>query len=338
MPTTLASPSRLIITFTTKCNLRCVFCNHHYQDVPGEGMSDKYLDMPEETWLKVLELIPQANHITLAGVGEPLACRNAVERIRKLRELSPQAYILLFTNGMRLSDRYLTEDIAEHLSAVHVSVDAWDHYIGVHVGGSRYLMESALSNLDEAKKASKGRLKVQLGFVCMGRNLPDVLQVAQLIKRYEFDSIVFKDLQVWNPALTGDSLRHNDDLAKKFRTSIEQVIGMGIPVVCEPWPELSTLGNKVSDPPPELPCYDPWNQANITATGEVRMCCFGNSYIGSLNEHTFQEIWMGPQAEKFRETMVSGQYLTACSTCRRTAFGRKDIWDNYRLFSRRPPE
>lgn len=45
------------------------------------------------------------------------------------------------------------------------------------------------------------------------------------------------------------------------------------------------------------------------ANGEVRMCGWTRYVLGSLLEHSIEELWRGDKAEEFRKTLLDGSYL-----------------------------
>ena len=53
-------------------------------------------------------------------------------------------------------------------------------------------------------------------------------------------------------------------------------------------------------------CAAPFTQMFIYPTGEVFVCCEGGGYLGTLKEHTLEELWNGPNARRLRAEFLSG--------------------------------
>lgn len=63
------------------------------------------------------------------------------------------------------------------------------------------------------------------------------------------------------------------------------------------------------------PCTSPWNQVLVEVDGETRFCCEGKTIIGNLNTESFETIWNGDEARRYREEMAAGRGYKVCATC-----------------------
>lgn len=62
-------------------------------------------------------------------------------------------------------------------------------------------------------------------------------------------------------------------------------------------------------------CDVPWLGTSIVhADGSVNFCCFSNGVVGNVNQHTFQEIWNGPEMTRIRETLIARELPAECQT------------------------
>lgn len=102
------------------CNAACVFC-------PYPTMTRKRGVMSWELFKKIAEdafTIPQVDHFTLTGLGEPLLDPLLYRRIRYLRAANASARIDVYTNGSMLSEGVVEELAEAGLSDLHVSLNA----------------------------------------------------------------------------------------------------------------------------------------------------------------------------------------------------------------------
>jgi radical SAM protein with 4Fe4S-binding SPASM domain len=69
-------------------------------------------------------------------------------------------------------------------------------------------------------------------------------------------------------------------------------------------------------------CQKPWTDMNnFTVDGRMDVCCIATGasqeayQLGNLNRQSFQEIWNGPMARKFRRTVNSDNKMPPCARC-----------------------
>ena len=59
-------------------------------------------------------------------------------------------------------------------------------------------------------------------------------------------------------------------------------------------------------------CKHPWKSLQILTTGDVRVCCWSNGNLGSLNQSTIDEIWNGTLATELRECVSNNKIHELC--------------------------
>ena len=72
------SPRFIQIEITTKCNLRCAFCEHTF-------WGEKSNDLKVEDFRKMLAHLPKLKRIELTGIGEPLMNREFFQIIELIK-------------------------------------------------------------------------------------------------------------------------------------------------------------------------------------------------------------------------------------------------------------
>jgi lipoate synthase len=59
-------------------------------------------------------------------------------------------------------------------------------------------------------------------------------------------------------------------------------------------------------------CKHPWENLQILATGEVRVCCWSTQHLGNINESTIDDIWNGKTLDELREFVKSNKLHSIC--------------------------
>ena len=62
-------------------------------------------------------------------------------------------------------------------------------------------------------------------------------------------------------------------------------------------------------------CIDPWRQPLIHPNGDVWPCCWFYASLGNLNDEPFDKIMNGPEFQKLRQELLTGQLRKACVEC-----------------------
>ena len=69
-------------------------------------------------------------------------------------------------------------------------------------------------------------------------------------------------------------------------------------------------------------CQKPWtDMSNFTVDGRVDVCCIATGasqeayQLGNINRQSFQDIWNGPMARRFRRTVNGEDRLPPCARC-----------------------
>ncbi len=196
--------------------------------------------MPDAVFFKLEELFRNARIISMGGVGEPTLSIDFIERTRWIRSLNPQVLIAAFTNGSTLGGAHAAENIARAVDYLHVSVSGLTNYDDVMVDGSLKATLCNIKRLRDVRRRTGRPQRVELGVVLMRSNVDDLVRLAELARDMEFDRIAFKDLWVFDENIEAESIRHDPRLAERARINLARARQVGIPMRCEPWPELST--------------------------------------------------------------------------------------------------
>lgn len=304
-------------------------CRRHYHERTPEKVA-KHIDMPDDLFFKLEPAIARARYIILSG-GEATASHNFLERIRRIRQLNPKAYLKINTNGVKLSSREFAEAMVPLFNKIHLSLNGTKSYAEISGGNSFENIKQSLENIKRVRDRQERPCSFSIGFVLMRKNLDDIVEAAVLAKAMGADEIHYKDLWIHDDSLKPESARHNSDLANRMLLEVQKAMGAGIPVACDLFPppatdeEMEKLVAQFKHF--DFPCYKPWHEINVFTNGKVFLCCNGSTYIGNLNEKSITDIWLGKEAELYREGIRAENYYKACAHCKLIAAGNPQSYE-----------
>jgi nitrogen fixation protein NifB len=149
------------------CNIGCRFCTRNIGAADQRpGVAEK-LVKPEEAVgyvARARELCPELSVVGVAGPGDALATRHALDALSRVSRAFPDLVICLSTNGLRVADRIDEIDDAG-VGSLTVTVNAVDPAIGAKIVGwvaqpgrkvtdeeaSRILIDAQLRGIREAR-------------------------------------------------------------------------------------------------------------------------------------------------------------------------------------------
>lgn len=153
----------LHIQLTNTCNANCTFCAY------GKLKTANPHFLSDEVFCKAV-----SDYVDCGGkvfslnctVGDPLLDKDAVNRIRYLREKSPDADIYLYTNLLYLDKYDIDEFLASGLNTLEISTTAFDRDAYQRVYGSsqydRFLQN--ITRLLERNTELRSRVKIVIHF------------------------------------------------------------------------------------------------------------------------------------------------------------------------------
>ncbi|WP_047960252.1 radical SAM/SPASM family putative metalloenzyme maturase [Desulfovibrio sp. TomC] len=199
-PALLATPSRLFVETTSRCNLRCPMCVKH--SGPGHAPEG---DMSPAIFEALEPAFPQLQALILNGIGEPLlhprleACIQAGKR-----SMPAGSWIGFQTNGHLLTQTRASALLEAGLDRIFLSVDATspELFETVRKGGNLGHVERALGALAQAQKDHPGaRLEVGAEFVVMRENMQELPTLVAWLARRGVTRLVVSHLLPFAPAM-----------------------------------------------------------------------------------------------------------------------------------------
>src|ERR1700722_17322189 len=115
-------PALIVMAMTSRCNLRCVMCEHSMMKVEKKDFDLNQVD-------RMGDFFATASTVDLTGLGEPLlsdAFWKVLDRY-PLNDVEDRHFFLGFTtNGTRLTPANIERVLRSRVRTIRVSIDAAD--------------------------------------------------------------------------------------------------------------------------------------------------------------------------------------------------------------------
>jgi len=291
----LAKPNTVTLTLTSKCNLRCIMCDHWK------------LKKQEELSLKEIKiLIDQikewdVKEIELSG-GEPFMRKDLWEIIEYASSKGLEMNIT--TNGTLLDEKNIKELFNYKVNRLQISLDG----IGKtqdkirNIKGTYKKIVNTVKRINNLRKQKKSNLKINATTVVMQQNIHELTNLIITTKELGFDSITFQPVNDSNLAIgkkrTYNPLKVKD--LKELDYQINQIIQIrkkdryiGNSIVYLESIKDYFRNKKLS----KIKCYSGFISAIITPQGRI-WTCMGD--YGDLKKQFIQQAWQSKEANEKR--------------------------------------
>lgn len=321
------------IEFTSKCNLRCVYC--------GKSSETEYsktsVELSVETIYQLVNNLKSrgVEQICVSGIGETTThgdwcsiCENLLNDGFKLK---------IITNMSRqFSVKEAT--VLSRFQNIEVSIDTAEADLFKKIRrGSK--LDTLIANLDLIKSIDgidgKNKVKIRFASVITDQTLFGIDGLISLGYSHGVYDFYFADL-FKNPDIEGDFNVYDilhipvfkwDNAYDYFESARIRAISLGCNIETHPglleklkYIKNNSINNKDfhrinqfhswNAPPPKKGCtrncIDPWIYAFITSTGEMQPCCAYNESIGNINKNTLTGAINSEAGIKLRNGLLSG--------------------------------
>lgn len=303
-------PPFIEVEVTTKCNLKCVMCEHTYWNAKGK-------DMSFEEFKKVIDQFPRLKWVGVTGIGTSFLNKDFLKMLEYLESKFISVYNMYDTFF------YIDKEIAKKLielgpDIVYVSIDGAtkETYERIRVGSNFERVINNIKNFIQAKKQTKKRFpQLIFHYIVSKDNVHEMVKFVEFIHSLDADEYGI----IFTPLL------HN----------FEEINGLVIEIpqqnVKAVERKAKELGAKVywsgavpKNKPPISKCTA-WIMPFIFVTGEVIPCCAGNEAnrrefqkkysFGNIFEKSFKEIWCSEEYKRFRDMIHRGEVPIQCTDC-----------------------
>ncbi|MFC1705705.1 radical SAM/SPASM domain-containing protein [Planctomycetota bacterium] len=298
------SPSHVLIETTSKCNLRCVWC----QQADPQWRKRNWAEMKVEDAKRILPDLKGAKVLLLYNIGEPLLYKGLCELIAEARSHIPNVWIT--TNATLLTEKKARELGAAGLTQLNVSIDSPDPEIFRRVRGTD--LERITANLETF--CSVTRIPLHFWTVISTataeslKRLPEYASRFANTERLEFQLVNGFELT----EKAGISMALTERSYEEFR---EVVLDK-----CERYGYRSNL-EYLSYYPPGF--FDRkadhrcgmlmTSLVSINTKGYLNPCCtYRELELDSVLELGFRRAWNGPRVRAWRRRMLNQDYGRYC--------------------------
>lgn len=303
-------PSYIEIEVTTRCNLKCIMCEHTYWDEPNS-------DMTFEEFKSIVDQFPRLKWIGLTGIGESFINKDFMKILSYVK--SKNVFVELYDTFYFIDEKTARELIEMGVDKIFISIDAAtkETYERIRVGSNFDRVMNNVRNLIRLKKEMEAPFPVlSFHYIVTKLNLHEMLQYIELVNHlcngekigiqftrmlHEFEET--KDLFVEVPSEIVEAVERRGkelDIPINWNLDVPQ------------------------DKPPIIRCIE-WIMPFIFVTGHVIPCCAGNeanrrgfqkeTSLGNVFEKPFREIWHGERYRKFRHMIRKGEVPVQCENC-----------------------
>jgi MoaA/NifB/PqqE/SkfB family radical SAM enzyme len=298
------------------CNLRCKMCYYSsdYHRTKEEMDLPLFRRIAEQTFSK-------ARFLYLSCITEPLTNKHFAEFVRAAGEYRVP-FTSFCTNGLLLTREVVQACIESRLSEVIFSIDGATAptYEAIRRGGKWDRLLEKLQLLAEMKRQASTRYpQTRINFTCMLSNIRELPDMVHFAADHEARSLDVRHLLAY--ADEENSCEEERTYLEIFnsvaREARQEAALRGIDLLLpDPVPERSpaalgktclTDGSRREANPH---CVLPWYQAYFSWQGDFWMC--SKHMLGNLREHTFAELYGGPQMRSIRRKML-WHPLDSCS-------------------------
>jgi MoaA/NifB/PqqE/SkfB family radical SAM enzyme len=323
---TAPMPRVLWIELSSRCPFDCIFCTRASLRGPGEQLDfalyRRLISELERPQIIRLNYAGESGHYPQLAEAVSLAAATGaeVELVSALATLKPERLQAALDAGLtRLTVSLHTLDAAE--------------FDAIYRFSSLEAMHQRLQQVLDWRRSSGRRFTLDLAFVAMQRNLPQLPAIAAFAAEHGIEVVAVHPLIGRDPLPMGPAAEHTDSgaLDDNFRARLASTVDE----VRSRWPqvaiqlssfELAATGTLSAHPqawPWPLPdnarisaCdQSPFDSVHVLADGRVIACEVTEKLaLGDLRQHSLRDIWHGPAYHAFRERHRSGAE-SACRNC-----------------------
>ncbi|MBF0319742.1 MAG: SPASM domain-containing protein [Nitrospirae bacterium] len=308
-------PQYLEVEVTTRCNLRCIQCEHTYWHEPG-------IDMPFDKFKHIIDQFPRLKWIGLTGIGESFMHKDFLNMLEYVKK--KHAIVELFDTFYFIDETVARRLIEINIENFFVSLDGAtkETYEALRVGSDfKRVTENVRTFFRIKKEMGSFFPEMNFHYIINKLNCGEVSRYVELVA----------ELSGARPSGGDDVTIFFSQMLHRFKESDELFIKVPEETIAEAIEAGKRHGVKITwnpdvptDKPPMNNCVE-WTMPFIFATGDVIPCCSGNeanrrdfqreTALGNIFTQSFKEIWRGQRYKNLKTMLKTGQCPPPCSNC-----------------------
>jgi MoaA/NifB/PqqE/SkfB family radical SAM enzyme len=331
-------PESISLTITNACNLRCRMCGQ-WSDEGYIRKNGTQQSLPLEKWKSIIdELDDHGIRSVLLRGGEPFLYSRILELVRYAN--SKDIFISIDTNGTQIH-RYADELV--RMGNIHLtfSVDGPEE-IHDHIRGMKGCFSTLRTNigiLRECENKYHANISTSLTFTISSDNYAYIGQIPDIARDLTIPTITIVPYY-WIPGSEG--IVYEKELLEKFgcrafswhgfhheksgvdtgrliqelRTYYEKLDGIRhFPYLEFEESDYRQWFTDYRTPVGPAHCPNVDRLLDIQPNGDANFCVdFPDYCVGNVGNHTIEELWNSPRAQKFRDSRTAAP-LTICYRC-----------------------
>lgn len=323
-------PSYIEIEITTRCNKKCIMCEHTYWKESIDNIS-------YEEFIQLADQFPNLRWINLTGEGEPFLNKDFLNILEYLTEKEVMVY---FGDSFDLIDETVAKKLVDlDIAGIYVSMDAAtkETYEKIKVGCNFERSVKNIKRLVELKKAKGSPLpELCFRYIITTLNYHEIPKFVELVRTFgnmhelgDGSKIHFIGLLVF-PEIRQYYLPDIPEKIQREAIKKKEEIEDGVEVI---------FSHTEPKRYPSINRCLAWMEPYIMMKGYVLPCCavmmsnnrdfLREHSFGNLFEKPFKEIWNSERYRKFRETVnkPDAKVPLLCKGCR--AYDTKEREEKY---------
>ncbi len=304
------------------CNHVCPMCWLQYlapDELKRQKQNDRQRGMTAAEYKTMFDgMPPGVGEVNIVGGGEPLIHPEIAQIMREIKMRGWRGWII--SNGTLLKEELSREMVEMNWDMARISVHAGDRETYRRIQGvDRFeILQSNLKTFSRlrAEKGNRSTCRLVILNVFQRENIPTIERLFQFAEEMEADSVVFEKLIPYD---TGKVLSE-EELKQAQEALVSCARDSRVPCnLDEALAQLAVEETCAREQKPFRPakrCSVGFDQAFITALGDVRPCCFSDENMGNVREQPFREIWFGEKYRTFRSRLMNGKFSKYCITNR----------------------
>lgn len=303
-------PSYLEIEVTTRCNLRCIICEHTY-------WKEKAREMSWEEFKSIIDQFPKLKWIGLTGIGESFLHPDFLRMLKLVK--SRNIYVELYDNLYFIDKNISAELISLKIDRILASVDGAtkETYEKIRVGSDFKRVISNIKTLLELKRKERAFFpQIDFHFIVCRENMKEVLPFIQLVASLDPSK---------SCTINFTRMLHPFEEVKELAVTVPPELLVRAEKKAK---ELGILirwsANTAAIKPPIKKCTE-WTMPFIFVDGSVIPCCAGNEAnrrpfqvkhaLGNIFTTGFAQIWRSENYQNLRKMLGNGKTPATCSDC-----------------------
>jgi MoaA/NifB/PqqE/SkfB family radical SAM enzyme len=310
------SPRSIQIECTTRCNLKCTFCELSY-------WTEKPADLTFSDIERMVAHLPKLKRIDLTGIGESLMNREFFKIVEFLK--SRRIYVTLNDNFTLMNPTAARRIVELGVDQIFLSLDGAtkETYEQLRMGANfDKVIANARRLIQIKRELGKKQPEVKMNTVVCSTNYQELPAIVELAHDIGIGMVQFVNVITFDSTTKLDTTGIRRAVRAKFDAALLRARQLGMLVKVELFEKL-----------PVQECDFPWKRNFVTYDGYVHPCCYttqtGNRTdhnrrsFGNLRGRSFNEVWNGELYSTFRKKMELGILPYQCRHCPKYA-GKPD--------------